>query len=131
MKNKKTKYIILIILGITAIIASLFFYMNGWVAIGGGLIGFGTASLLLSLIKLLSKPELQKANEIEEKDERNMAIRGKAAYTSNMIMLVCLCAACIFYMHIDQFITAMVFFGLLIILEASLLIATAVYGRKM
>ncbi len=131
MKNKKTKYIVLIILGIITIIASIFLNMNGWIAVGGGLIGFGTASLGLSLIKLLSKPETQKANEIAETDERNQAIRGKAAYASNMIILVCLAVACIVYMQIDQWITAIVFFGLLVIQTISLLIATKVYGSKM
>ncbi len=131
MKNKKVKNIVLLILGVISIIGAFFCYSQDMVAIGGGLSGFGTVSLVFNLIALLSKPEAQKANEIEEKDERNVAIRGKAAYASNMVMLGCFAIAGIFYLHIGQIVTGIVFATLLFILLLSNLIATAVYRRKM
>ena len=118
-------------MGIAALIASFFFYQHEMFAFGGGFIGFGTMALVLGIVQLLSKPETHKATEIEETDERNQAIRGKAAYATNMIMLVCLAVACILYMQIDQPNTAFVFFGLLIVEMIAQFTAKKVYERKM
>ena len=49
--------------------------------VGCGLFGGGTGELL-AVQAMKKHPELQKQNEIAERDERNVAIREKAAYSS-------------------------------------------------
>lgn len=130
MKNKKIKNIILMILGATALISAIFIYPCAYV-VACAMIGFGTAAFSLSLIQLCSKSETRKANEIAENDERNLAIRGRASYAANITMLVALGILCVYYLQLDQFVIGMVFFGLILLLGLSHILAKAIYSGKM
>lgn len=131
MKNKKTKYIVLIILGAIICAASFVVESYAGLAIAFILRGLGTLTLVIGLIQLKLKSEKHKVKEIEENDERNLAIRGQAAHITNVVTAVCLVFVCICCLMIEQFIIAAVLGGFLVMLIATHLISKAIYSSKM
>lgn len=86
MKNRKVfLYSILLLAGVALIAAALFLRLAELPKpVGGFLIGLGGMSVGLSLSKLLTlriiakNPDVGRQMKIEEKDERNIALRNRA-----------------------------------------------------
>ena len=125
MKNR-IKYKILIALGITAYVFGFITSKYGLIAITGGLRGFGTVAVILSILKMNSQKDM-----IDDMDERNIAIRGKAAYVSSLITMAALTVCICYCIEIQAGITTLVFCAVFLIQSVSMGVATAIYKRKM
>ncbi|MGN0474772.1 MAG: hypothetical protein ACI4IJ_06755 [Acutalibacteraceae bacterium] len=128
MKNNKIN---LIILGIVALVASFFIFQHEMFAFGGGFIGFGTMALVLGIVQLLSKPETRKATEIEETDERNQAIRGKAAQICSLVSSYLLTALLFILIIFDFYIPAIMLGVVMFINNFVNIFAVNYYNKKM
>lgn len=124
MKNGM-KYKILMIAGVIAFIASFVATKYELIAIAGGLRGFGLVAAVLGYAKLHSLQD-----QIEDADERNIAIRGKAAYISNLVTLAALGVCVCVYMQREESVS-LVFLAVFCLQGLVTSIATAVYRRKM
>lgn len=120
------KYKILIPLGIIAYVASFVTSKYELDTFTGGLRGFGIIVVILSILKMNSERD-----RIDDTDERNVAIRGKAAYISSLITMAALVVCICYYLEIEEEITTLVFCVVFLIQNISMGVATAIYKRKM
>jgi len=97
--------------------------------------------LIVSLIMILwkkAKPEMFRQNEIEEKDERNKAIRGKMCETVlsiNTTILICLLVFCV-TSHTQSdtnffLLPLLLIIGVLIVNIITMIAAVIYYNTKM
>jgi uncharacterized membrane protein len=116
-------YITLICLGaalvLTGVIAKILVEDND---INGRLIGLGAglggATIALGFVGLIlqrRKPEVKRQQEIDEKDERNIRIREKSAYDTFLMTLLCLIAAEIVFIFLDEMILCLIIIGVMTI----------------
>jgi len=84
MLNRKSFYIIIMVIGISLIATSILFRGEELKTIYGVILGIGVGLFGISAGKLVMKyleaknPKMGKQNEIEFKDERNTVIRNRA-----------------------------------------------------
>ena len=125
MKNRKTKYVIFIILGVMMVVGALAAYRFDVVAVGGGLMGGGMVLLVMGISKL-NNPKAAQEEAIEEGDERNIAITHKAFYLSSLITM-----GTVVFAQMGHLAVALCFVGILFVQLLSMSVAKAVLNRKM
>ena len=142
MNKKKTLYRTLLILGLGLLAAALALTAllgnrlpdtagGAMVGVSSGLAAMGLANLLM-LRQAEKDPRLAKQTEIEEKDERNTAIRGKASAKTLEILRVALMAAVVWAAAGDSSRQlAVLLFGVLLLLSGVEFGCTLYYRRKM
>ena len=130
MKNRKTKYVIFIILGVMMVIGALVAYRFDIVAVGGGLMGGGMVLLVRGISKL-NNPKAAQEEAIEEGDERNIAITHKAFYLSSLITMGLLAIGTVVFAQMGHLAVALCFVGILFVQLLSMSVAKAVLNRKM
>ncbi len=91
MKGKKTLYIAFVVVGLCLCVASLFLFHSSR-RTGGVLMSYGSLMVAIGLTQLLmlrldtKDPAQARRKEIEEKDERNVAIRRRAKALSGDVL---------------------------------------------
>ena len=88
-RGKNILYFVLLVLSVCLMIAAAALgerapgpLVAGIFAVGGMLLGAGAVGLILTLAQRRMTPEERRQAELGETDERNVAIREKAAYSS-------------------------------------------------
>jgi len=96
----------------------------------GGCLGFflGIALLAFYLISLVKD---NKELQIEEKDERNIAIRGKASQTAYLITTILLLVILVVFICINLNIAALLTGLVMLVHSFSLVFLIAYYSKKM
>lgn len=120
--NQERKYALLLIAGILfiggGILVHWLVYDNSQPVILGALSGIGGAWIGISARKLYyyrKNPEVIKKEYVNEHDERNIAIRGRAANMSVIMTMVVLAVAELLLMLLDMKIAAVIVFVALLI----------------
>jgi len=96
----------------------------------GGCFGFviGLALIILSLLSLFKE---SKAAEIEEKDERNIAIRGKAVEMTCLVTIILLLVLVLVFICINLNIAALLTGLVMLVHSFSLVFLHVYYSKKM
>ncbi|AMP21247.1 hypothetical protein AZF37_08915 [endosymbiont 'TC1' of Trimyema compressum] len=136
MKNKKLPiHSILLIIGIGLTFVGVYLKNTGAlplvmpaILISGASLGTYAFIKLITLLTLSS--EAQKQREIDFKDERNIAVRGSAAWTTNMVMLVVLALIGIILIYLYYFIPSLLVVGAIIIQSILLIVFSVFYDKK-
>jgi len=135
MKIKKRLFIISAIVGagllISGIIAELSFGESRYL---GFALGFGsaiTAVAVCSLIVVKRRPDMLKEEEINEKDERHIQIRGRSAQNTFYISLFGMAAVEIVFLFMDYLIPCFVMIGLMFLHVISYFAFLGHYAKKM
>jgi|GEM_PF-3948863 len=99
--------------------------LSGFLA---GLLG----SLSVVLVSMKKNPEKMKQYEIEEKDERNNLIRGKAAVTTWSVMLMVQVAIALYFtLEYKLTLPAVLFFSTSALHMIVFFVSIAIYNKKL
>lgn len=132
MKMRALLYALLSPVGIGLLMWGLF---SENPVMSGVLVGIGTVIMGLSAAKVV--PLLSQGNggntdmEIEWRDERNKAIREKAAWVSGIILMAVMAVSALLLTLIDQLVGACVIAGLLLLYSVSILVFSAYFSKKL
>lgn len=135
MKNKKRMFIILVILGVGLLLSGFIVeLLMGESRYLGFAMGFGVAITLVAtgnLILIRKRPELAKEEEINEKDERFIQIRGHAAQSTFYVSLFGMLAAVLIFLFMNDMSSCFVVIGLMLLHVVSYFALLGHYGKKM
>jgi len=137
MKNKNYPlYLILLVGGILLIAGGLYYGKSrgenqlSSVATGIGIAIFGIAIGKLATL-LVMTPEGQKKQDIDLKDERNVAIREKAAWKTNNIMITVLSVIGFALVFSDNLFAAILVVCAIMIQSVSIVVYSNYYSKKL
>ena len=135
MKNRKKMFIILVIVGVGLLVSGVIVeLLTGESRYLGFAMGFGVAITLVAagnLILMRRRPELAKEEEINEKDERFIQIRGRAAQTTYYISLFGMLAAAMVFLFLNDITACFVVIGLMLLHTVSYFALLGHYSKKM
>ena len=137
MKNKNYPlYLILLVIGILLMAGGLYYGKSSGenqlssVATGIGIALFGIAIGKLATL-LVMTPEGQKKQDIDLKDERNVAIREKAAWKTNNIMITVLSVIGFALVFSDNLFAAILVVCAIMIQSVSIVVYSNYYSKKL
>ena len=137
MKNKNYPlYLILLVIGILLMAGGLYYGKSSGenqlssVATGIGIVLFGIAIGKLATL-LVMTPEGQKKQDIDLKDERNVAIREKAAWKTNNIMITVLSVIGFALVFSDNLFAAILVVCAIMIQSVSIVVYSNYYSKKL
>lgn len=134
-KKEQTIYTVLLIIGIAVLIGgTAVLKITGFDNLLGGISGLSGAWIGISSIKLYQikkKPKKFEEHIIGQNDERNIAIRGYAGYTTFITTLITISIMSLIFMFLDYTLPLIIGAGLLWIHIISFLIFTRYYGKRM
>jgi uncharacterized membrane protein len=135
MKTKKRMFIITLLAGAgllaSGIIAEHFYGESRYFMFA---VGFGIGILTVAAVntsRMKKRPEARREEEISEKDERLIQIRGRAAQTGFFISLFAMAAAGAIFLFMDNITACFIIIALLLLHAASYLALLGYYGKRM
>ncbi len=135
MKHQKKFFIAVVVLGVALLVSGFIVEaLLGESRFLGFATGFGSAIIAVAVVNLARNkrdPQLVKEQEINEKDERHIQIRGRAAQNTFYVSLFGMVAVVIAFVFLDYMVPCFIMIGLMFLHAISYFAFLGHYDKKM